>query len=150
MTESSYERRTIRFLELWRIGPCDVKVYHLAPLGAPAVAPATLQRAFAVTQRLLDGRGFNGDVHRVGFVGIHDGHRGTFLFVDWWADEKELHHRGFYAEDRESFEPLEHDDAIACVWDLHLIAFESEAWREEVLRRGKMARYLGARLNTTL
>src|SRR5687767_15279367 len=28
----------------------------------------------------------------VGFLCAHDGRGGCFAFVDWWADENELHH----------------------------------------------------------
>jgi hypothetical protein len=126
-----------------------MKAYRIAPVNAPPPAPETLRSAFEIVEQVLREADADGGAHGVGFLGIHDGRRGTFLFVDWWADDKELHHRGFYADDRHTFVRTDVDDAIACVWDLHLLAFEGHAWHHEVIRGRMIERYLTARLVLT-
>jgi hypothetical protein len=71
----------------------------------------------------------------VGFLGIHDGRGGNFVFADWWEQENELHHHVFFST---SDEPAElrrwaPDDPIACVWDLSVVAHERAAWIRHVL-----------------
>ncbi|MGZ5441459.1 MAG: hypothetical protein ACXW5U_07215 [Thermoanaerobaculia bacterium] len=131
---------------MWQVGPWTMKAYHIAPIGAPPPAQETLRASRDIAAHVLGAAAG----HSVGFVGIHDGRRGSFLFVDWWSDEKELNHRGFYATDRRSFAPLDPLDAIACIWDVRLMAFESEMWHRDVLEGGAVERYLGSRLYVTL
>lgn len=33
----------------------------------------------------------------VGFLGVHDGRGADFVFIDWWAEENELHHHLYMA-----------------------------------------------------
>lgn len=71
----------------------------------------------------------------VGFVGVHDGRGGNFVFVDWWGQENELHHHVLFSS---SDVPAElrgavDGDPIACVWDLAVVAHERCAWIAHVL-----------------
>ncbi len=71
----------------------------------------------------------------VGFVGIHDGRGGNFVFVDWWEQENELHHQVFFSpsEQPASIRPASAGDPIACAWDLAVIGYERNAWVQHVL-----------------
>jgi hypothetical protein len=88
----------------------------------------------------------------VGFVGVHDGRGANFVFVDWWADENELHHHVYTSapDELERFDYTTPTGLSACVWDLRVQSFERDAWLEEVLRKpdgGPVERYLARRLN---
>ena len=88
----------------------------------------------------------------VGFVGVHDAGSGCYAFVDWWADDNELHHHAFASPgDRpEAMAPVTTEGSIGCVWDLAVIAFEREAWLEAVLCNPcgpDLDRYLAAELH---
>jgi len=89
----------------------------------------------------------------VGFLGIHDGRGANFGFVDWWADENELHHHVYIspAEQTQQLRPASPADAQACVWDLCAMSFERRAWLEAMLINsagGDCEAYLLRRLNT--
>jgi hypothetical protein len=90
--------------------------------------------------------------YSVGFFGIHDGKTANFVFVDWWADENELHHHVFTSPSNEP-ERLNYvtpTGLAACVWDLRVIGFERQAWLETILNAPNgpdLEAYLQQRLN---
>lgn len=73
----------------------------------------------------------------VGFLGAHQGKEGNFVFVDWWADQTDLHHCVFYSslENPGQLRPAKFGEPIACVWDIAVIAHERQAWLKHVLKR---------------
>ena len=90
--------------------------------------------------------------YEVGFLGIHDGRTSNFVFVDWWADENELHHHVFISPPDKPAELLDMTATgpTACVWDLRGIGFERDAWVSTVLRNAggpDIDAYLAQRLN---
>lgn len=74
--------------------------------------------------------------YSVGFLGIHDGRTANFVFVDWWADENELHHHVYVSpsDDPNALAYRTPTGLAACVWDLRVIEFERQAWLMNVLR----------------
>jgi hypothetical protein len=63
----------------------------------------------------------------------------NFVFVDWWADENELHHHVFISssDDPLSLKEKTRNGPAACVWDLGVLAHEREAWVDTVLANPK-------------
>jgi hypothetical protein len=90
--------------------------------------------------------------YSVGFLGIHEGRTSNFVFVDWWADENELHHH-VYVSPKDEPQRLNYatpTGVIACVWDLRVLAFERQAWLDTVLKPAgnvNLDAYLERRLN---
>ena len=71
----------------------------------------------------------------VGFLVIHQGAMRNWYLLDWWEQEDIIHHKLFSS-------PLDNPRAIsaepdkslvACVHELRVINFESEAWIKTVL-----------------
>ncbi len=88
----------------------------------------------------------------VGFLGAHDGRDACVAFVDWWANEDELHHHLYVAPaDRPGeLTPAGPADFTACTWDLAVLAFERNAWLAAVLQNPggpDLERYLQAQLS---
>ena len=132
----AYEERPIRFLELWAEAGWRVKVYGIAYRRAAPRAELLEAARRVARERLFALAPDKGGRYGVGFVGAHDGRGVNFVFVDWWADENELHHH-VYVSPPERPAELQETTAtglIACVWDLRVLAFEREAWLAEVLR----------------
>lgn len=129
-----YRPRPIRFLGLWDTPGFQLKAYGIAhDRELPRSPLVRAARDLAETQLAVVAAGQNH--YGVGFVGIHDGRGGNFVFVDWWADENELHHHVWVSpHDRPAeLEEVTPTGLSACVWDLAVICHERGAWVECVL-----------------
>lgn len=72
--------------EWWRL-----KVYGIAYQGEyPRARLIEIAKALA-SERLPLLAGTEG-CYGVGFLGVHDGRGADVVFIDWWAEENELHH----------------------------------------------------------
>jgi hypothetical protein len=122
-----YQKRPIRFLELWEKDGWRLKVYSLAyqmPLARPQVVECSKAILWDHLQH-----------YNVGFIGVNDGRGAIFAFVDFWADENELHHHVFVSP-KEEVEKLAYKTPTgltACVWDAALLSFERQAWVDTML-----------------
>lgn len=144
-----YQPRPIRFLELWQPAGWRLKLYGIAYLkerpGAELIAAAkrVLEPLLATAAE---------PNYRVGFAGVHAGKTADFVFLDFWADENELHHHVFVSPigKPEELRCVTGTGLTACVLDLRLQAFERDAWVAHVLQHGAAPDfdgYLAATLN---
>jgi hypothetical protein len=145
-----YEARPIRFLEEWRHAGWRLKVYGLSYRRERPRA-ALVETAKRLARECLPEAGAGGN-YAVGYVGAHDGRAANFIFVDWWADENELHHRVFAAPSNElkDLPEITATGLSVCVWDLRVQSFEREAWLDAVLRNpneSSLDDYLRRQLN---
>lgn len=144
-----YVARAIRCQGTWRTDGWRVKVYGIAyrrPAPRPELVAATKRIAAEVLPRPANAEGRYG----VGFLGAHDARGGCYVFVDWWADENELHHHPFLGPSPEELRPARPEESIACVWDLAVVAFERRVWLDAVLKDPHgpdLERYLAAQLS---
>jgi hypothetical protein len=147
-----YRPRPLRYLRRWEHQDWRLKVYGISAWGdrpPDDLIAAGEQLAIATlpTPALADGR------HGVGLLGVHDGKGACFVFVSWWAKTYELNHclfrapRGKYSE-LARVEPT----LFGCTWDLHILAFERDAWVSSMLGTADGAPdldvYLSARLDS--
>jgi len=68
-----------------------------------------------VAERLSPPGGESGP-YGVGFVGVHDGRAGNFIFLDWWEQENELHHHVSFSSQEQptAITAARTGDPIAC------------------------------------
>lgn len=135
MITGEYRPRRTCFLELWEPTVWAVKVYGIAYDQLPS--PRLIAAAKQVAEERLATSAAGQTHYNVGFLGIHAGKTANFVFVDWWADENELHHH-VYISALETPELLEYKTptgVCACVWDLQVIAHERDAWVRHILSR---------------
>jgi hypothetical protein len=150
--DEPYRKRPIRPLGLWTIDSWRMKAYGIAydrETPASELTEAAYRLAGARLQESAAGTAHYG----VGFVGIHQGKTGNFVFIDWWADENELHHHVYVspAERADRLEYVTPTGLAACVWDLRVLSFERDAWVEHILRKHPqpdVEAYLGSVLDT--
>jgi hypothetical protein len=125
--------RPIRFEGLHRIGDWRVKLYGIAVPGeqpAPELMDAALRTAEAVLPHPAHAPGRYG----VGFVVVHQAADYSFVLVDWWYGENEIHQKLFSAEPGHPERLAPHTgDAIGCIWELSVTDFERRAWIRDVL-----------------
>ncbi|HYP00784.1 MAG TPA: hypothetical protein VER76_11385 [Pyrinomonadaceae bacterium] len=134
LLQEPYEARPVRFLEEWQHAGWRLKVYGI---GYRRERPRAelVETAKRLARACLPEAGAGGN-YGVGYVGAHDGRAANFIFVDWWADENELHHHVFAAPSDElnDLPEITATGVSVCVWDLRVQCFEREAWLDAVLR----------------
>ena len=145
-----YEPRPIRYLEEWPHANWRLKVYGIS-YGRERPRAELIETAKRLARECLPPAQERGN-YGVGYVGVHDGRGANFIFVDWWADENELHHRVFAAPSHElkDLPEITATGLSVCVWDLRVQCFEREAWMETVLRNpneNSLEDYLRRRFN---
>lgn len=149
-TVTPYEPRRIRFLDLWCVDDWRIKLYGIA-YGRPQPRPELVTAAQHIASQHL--RSLPADLrhYHVGFLGVHDGRTSNFVFLDFWADENELHHHVFVSliAQPDQFTDVTPTGLSACVWDLRLQAFERDAWVTHILQRSDAPDFDGY-LATTL
>jgi hypothetical protein len=131
-----YEPRPIRFLELWAVEGWRIKVYGIA-FARPRPRPELVAAAQQVAAQHLRTVPAGLRHYHLGFLGVHDGRTANFVFIDYWADENELHHHVFVSPTAQpgEFTCVTPSGLSACVWDLRLQSFERDAWVAHVLQR---------------
>jgi len=148
---SPYRVRPIRFLELWHEAGWRLKVYGIA-YDRAVPRPELIEAAKAAAAQRLSSVPDSVRHYSVGFLGIHDGRTANFVFLDWWADENELHHHVYVSptDDPGRFTYATPTGLVACVWDLRVMAFERQAWIDTILKRPAgpdLEAYMQERLN---
>ncbi|MDF1816352.1 MAG: isochorismatase [Verrucomicrobiales bacterium] len=146
-----YRPRPIQFLENWRIDAWIIKVYGITYTEDPLDQILIESAREAIIERLKESASETNH-YGVGFAGIHQGKTGKFVFVDWWADENELHHHVYVSQSEKPSELkyMTPTGLTACAWDLYLICHERRAWVEFVLMQASdpdMEGYLHATVN---
>ena len=119
--EEPYKTRPIRYLGVWELIGWRMKAYSIA-YGKDTVRGELVDAARRVALERISRAGESVNHYGVGFIGIHEGKNGNFVFVDWWADGNELHHHVYTS-------PLDQPDELtymtptglaACAWDLRI------------------------------
>ena len=147
---TAYQPRPIRYLDLWHMDDWRIKLYGIA-YSRPQPRPALVIAAQGISALHL--RSLPADLrhHHLGFLGVHDGRTSNFVFLDFWADENELHHHVFVSPTAQpdQFTYVTPTGLSACVWDLRLQAFERDAWVAHILQQSAAPDFDGY-LATTL
>lgn len=149
--QEPYSPRPIRFMELWQESGWQIKIYGIA-YDRELPRAELLDAAKNVARERLAQVPSDMSTYGVGFLGVHDGRGVNFVFLDWWAEENELHHHVYVSpKDRPSaFTYVTPSGLTACVWDLRVMCFERQAWLDSVLKNPhgpNLGMYLESRLN---
>ena len=128
-----YAPRPVRPFGLERHEGWVLKLYEISYRGS--VSEALKRAARQAARDRLPLPAVTPHRHGIGFMGAHEGRGGNFVFLDWWAQENELHHHVWFSghdapEDLREAGPA---DPVACCWDLSVICHERAAWVRHVL-----------------
>ena len=130
-----YEARTIRFINQAAPDGWRIKIYGISPKSSPLPSNIVSAGAKAVLPHLPQPAITE---HRcgVGFLIIHRGTMRNWFLLDWWEYEDILHQKLFSSplDDPGSITPEPDTSLIACVHELRVVTFESDAWIKTVLR----------------
>lgn len=129
-----YKKRHIKFItqachDGWRF-----KVYGINKDDTPIPNKLTQQVLQAVPP-FLSQPAVSEQRYGVGFITIHCGSLRNWILLDWWEQQDILHHRLFSSPLDSSAEitPELDRSLIACVHELRVVNFESEAWIKHAL-----------------
>jgi hypothetical protein len=120
--------------EGWRI-----KVYGISAKSLP-LPKEVVSEGMKIALSHLPQPALSEQRYGVGFLIIHHGTMRNWYLLDWWEKEDIIHHKLFSSplEKPSSISAEPDKSLIACVHELRVITFESEAWIKTVLgRNGK-------------
>ena len=147
-----YAKRPVEFLKQVNSEGWRIKVYGISVKSEPLSKELVFEGIKAVVSHLPQ-PALTENRYGVGFLIIHQGTMRNWFLLDWWEKEDIMHHRLFSS-------PLNHPKSIsaesdstliACVHELRIIGFESEAWIKTVLCKDNepsFDRYLKLKFNS--
>ena len=149
--QETHQPRPIRFLDLWEISGFRMKVYGIA-YRRDLPRSKFIKAARKIAEHRLKESASKTNHYGTGYIGIHDGRGAAFVFIDWWADENELHHHVyvFPADKSDEIQYVTPTGLTACVWDMRVMSFERDAWFDNVIANPvgpDLEAYINARLN---
>lgn len=136
----AYNKRKVRFINLANHNDWRIKVYGISVSGQP-LAEELICNAINNLLPNLPESAITDQRYGVGFLIIHQGTMRNWFLLDWWETEDIMHHLLFSSplEDPEVITAEPDTSLIACVHELRVINFESEAWIKTMLDSDKMS-----------
>ena len=132
-TIEPYRAREVEFHKEVTFGEWRLKVYGLST-GNESVSGELVKIGLSSILPKLPQPALSDDRYGVGFAIIHRGILRNWFSLDWWEYEDILFHNLYSSPlDNPSNITAEESSAIACVHELKIISFESEAWINTVL-----------------
>jgi hypothetical protein len=130
--QEPYRTRPIRWLELYEVGDWRLKVYSIV-YDALRLRSGLVVKAKELLTPHLPAVGEN--IYGVGFIGVHQGRGGDFVFIGWWGNENELFFHVYVVthDQPDQWQYCNISGPLACTWDLDLIFHERQAWVDTVL-----------------
>ena len=137
-----YLPRRIAPLGLWKDETRTLKAYAIQrdpDAAVPMLADEVATAACAASLNVLRAQAGPRD-HDLGYTIVHVGEEAVWLLVDWWISGGIVCQRMLSAPLARptQFEPVT-APALACVWELAVIAHERDAWVRHMLRDAPMA-----------
>ena len=135
-TFESYVKRPVTFIRQLNAGDWRLKIYGLSAV-SNHVSDELIETAVHNIPAYLPSPAISEHRYGVGFLIIHRGTLRNWFLLDWWEYGDILFHKLFSSplEEPESISPEREMPAVACVHELRVINFESEAWIKTILRK---------------
>lgn len=149
--------RAIRFLGLERFEDWTLKVYGISAR-QKTTRQTFIDDAKRIANQHLPRPAVQEDRHGAAIVIAHEGNEGNegnFILLDFWTGENMLSQQMFFAplDNLSEFRRMDESDIIACVWEMQVLHFESNAWIKHILKhhdRPDFEGYFAAQLNTEI
>jgi hypothetical protein len=130
---TKYKKREITFFEVLKIRGWNIKVYGINLDNKPD------ENIMNYLQNMLPIPALTEFRYGMGFLIIHKGVVGNWFLLNWWGYEDIVHQKIFKSpiEDFNDIKPIDDDSILACVHELDIYNFESNAWKRHVLSTEK-------------
>ena len=133
-----YNKRKVHFINQASHNDWRIKVYGISVSDAP-LAEELVCNAINNLLPSLPKTAITDQRYGVGFLIIHQGTMRNWFLLDWWESEDIMHHLLFSSplEEPNSITAEPDTSLIACVHELRVINFESEAWIKTMLNQDR-------------
>ncbi len=153
MNFTSYKKRPIRFLGIYKYKNWKLKVYGISAKNEYPPDPLIEAAKSQLPDWLTLAKAYDWPVYDIGFVIIHGANDGNYVLVNWWLGENMLQHYIYFStrEKPDTFKLVSDKGLMGCVWELEVINFERIAWVEHILKKAAnpdFERYLNEHSNT--
>ncbi len=148
---SIYQKRPIRFVEIFEVGQWKFKVYSISSKGELAAVKfiSKAKNEVQIWIQLNETNAFK--KHGFGTLILHEFSGGCFAIINWWIDENMLQHYVYLTKNEsEPFQLFSSNGIVTCVWESAVIWFERNAWVKHVLQNNQkpdFESYLQEQLN---
>jgi hypothetical protein len=129
-----YEQRSVEFLKHVSSGDWRIKVYGIS-VKSESLSRELISEGMKAVLPHLPQPALTEQRYGVGFLIIHQGTMRNWFLLNWWENEDIMHHRLFSSllNTPNSITSEPDRSLLACVHELRIISFESEAWIKTVL-----------------
>lgn len=133
---NKYEPRPIQFLGIEQTHGWRTKLYGIS-VGPDGVSKKTVTEAKSSILQLLPQPAVTDERYGLGFLIIHAGVLANWFLLDWWENEDIAHQLVFSSPtaDPSAITPVSDKSVMACVHELKIHSFESDAWIKNVLSK---------------
>ena len=147
-----YVVRPIEFIDQVNSEGWRIKVYGISAKSLP-LPEGIVSEALKNVLSHLPQPAVTEQRYGIGFLIIHQGTLRYWFLLDWWEKEDIIHHKLFSSPlDKPNAITAESDKSlVACVHELRVITFESEAWIKTALGNDDdpdFEKYLKLRFNS--
>lgn len=134
MTFNRYQKRPVRFIEIYQHNNWKLKVYSISSKNE-FVDTIYLEKAKKELPNWLQLSETNSlTTYNIGTLMLHQCKEGCFAIINWWIDENMLQHYVYLAKNEsEPFELFSSNGIVTCVWESAVIWFERNSWVKHVL-----------------
>ena len=134
----AYKKRKVHFVNQASFNDWRIKVYGISVSGEPLAEELVCNAVDNLLPKLPEAA-ITDQRYGVGFLIIHQGTMRNWILLDWWETEDIMHHLLFSSplDDPDSITAEPDTSLIACVHELRVVNFESEAWIKTMLNEDK-------------
>jgi hypothetical protein len=140
-----YRPRPLRSLGRHDIGGYRLKQYAITLADDVPFDAAAFADGLRLACGQLPSPAVTGERPGVGFAILHQARTLNYLILCWWDRENELPTRVF-VQDGGAWRPAAGGESF-CVWDLHVVGWERDAYVHTVLAGGDAEAYLARTAN---
>lgn len=131
-TIHAYEPRPIRFRRVRAVNGWRLKEYSVT-FGVAEFDDGSFADGVSMALTALPQPAVTPARPGVGFVILHRGRGADYVVLAWWDNENELPLRVFVRTNGEAAWRAARDSESICVWDLEVVAFERDAYVQNML-----------------
>ncbi len=153
--KKDYQKRPIRFLELYQHNDWTIKIYSISVNSEYVQNGHVINAKLQLDTWLQNTKLYDLETYKTATLILHEGKEGCFAIINWWIDENMLQLYAYLASNEKptEFKLFSNNGIITCVWEMAVLWYDRNAWVENILMKSNtpdIQAYLNAQLNTDI